>query len=74
MTNTDYNNHELYLEMIGHTKDEFYELSQRILDGRDRNDLNEMVDPVFIDKEELKKWEKELGIRHDELELPWDNP
>ena len=25
-------------------------------------------------KKSLKKWELELGIKHDEIEFPWDQP
>lgn len=28
----------------------------------------------YLKKQSLKKWEAELGIRHSELGLPWDEP
>ena len=76
-----YDNHILYGRMIGYDNEQLYNLSQRIISG-DRNAFfGEAYNASYTDvydfsakKQSLKKWEIELGIHHQELGLPWDQP
>ena len=76
-----YDNHILYGRLIGYSNEQLYDLSQRIISG-DRNAFfGEAYNVSFTDvydfaakKQSLKKWEIELGIHHQELGLPWDQP
>lgn len=78
-----YDNHILYGRYIGYTNEELYHLSQRIINGTNRNNgmFAEAYNLSYTDvydfsskKQSLKKWEIELGIHHQELGLPWDQP
>ena len=76
-----YDNHILYARLLGYTNERLYDLSQRIISG-DRNAFfGEAYNVSYTDvydfaakKQSLKKWEIELGIHHQELGLPWDQP
>lgn len=77
-----YDNHILYAAgMLGYNNERLYDLSQRIVNG-DRNAFfGEAYNVSYTDvydfcstKQSLKKWEIELGIHHQELGLPWDQP
>ena len=76
-----YDNHILYGRFMGYTNEQLYHLSQRIIGG-DRNAFfSEAYNISYTDvydfsskKQSLKKWEIELGIHHQELGLPWDQP
>ena len=79
-----YDNHILYARYMGYTNEQLYKLSQRII-----NSTSSGKSPLFTEaynisytdvydfsakKQSLKKWEIELGIHHQELGLPWDQP
>lgn len=76
-----YDNHILYARMMGYSNEQLYKLSQKIIAG-DRNAFfGEAYNISYTDvydycseKQSLKKWEIELGIHHQELGLPWDQP
>lgn len=76
-----YDNHMLYARLMGYTNEQLYKLSQKIING-DRNAFfGEAYNVSYTDvydfsskKQSLKKWEIELGIHHQELGLPWDQP
>lgn len=78
--NRGYDNHILYAALIGSTNLELYKLSQNIIN----NGIGKFAgayDLSYTDiyefsstKKSLKKWEIEMGILHDELEFPWDQP
>lgn len=76
-----YDNHILYGRLIGYTNEQLYDLSQRIISG-DRNAFfGEAYNISYTDvydfsskKQSLKKFEIELGIHHQELGFPWDQP
>ena len=82
--NRRYDNHILYGRMLGFSNEELYSLSKRIIGGgkEARNGyFNEAWNLSYTDiydyaskKQGLKKWEIELGIHHQELGLPWDEP
>ena len=80
-----YDNHILYGRLMGYTNEELYNLSQKIINsgkGNGRGCLfGEAYNLSYTDvydyaskKQSLKKWEVELGIHHQELGLPWDQP
>lgn len=78
-----YDNHILYARYLGYNNRELYKLSQKIVSG-DRNAFfGEAYNISYTDvydfasaghKQSLKKFEIELGIHHQELALPWDEP
>ena len=82
--NRRYDNHILYARLIGMNNQELYAISKRIINGgkESRNGyFNEAWNLSYTDiydysskKQGLKKWEIELGIHHQELGLPWDEP
>lgn len=80
--NRDYDNHMVYACLLGYTVPQLYHLSQRIIVKKDRNaKFGEAYNLSYTDiydfaakKQSLKKWEIELGIHHQELGLPWDEP
>lgn len=79
-----YDNHMLYARLMGYTNEELYRLSQRIIAKKDRNAFfGEAYNISYTDiydfasagnKKSLKKLEIEMGIHHQELGLPWDQP
>ena len=77
-----YDNHILYAAWQGYTNEELYELSRKIIEGKDRNaffgsayglSYTDVYD-FSSKKQSLKKFEIELGIHHQELGLKWDEP
>lgn len=82
-----YDNHILYARYLGYNNEELFELSKKIIssDKHDESQRNcffrEAYNLSYTDvydfaskKQSLKKWEIELGIHHQELGLPWDQP
>ena len=76
-----YDNHILYACLMGYTNEQLYKLSQRIISGDRDAFFGEAYNISYTDvydfaatKQSLKKWEIELGIHHQELGLPWDQP
>lgn len=78
-----YDNHIIWARMLGFTNEQLYNLSQRIISG----DRNAFFGPAYNlsytdiydfasagNKKSLKKLEIEMGIHHQELGLPWDQP
>ena len=79
--NRRYDNHMLYGCMMGFDNEQLYNLSQRIISGDREAFFGEAYNLSYTDvwdycsnKQSLKKWEIELGIHHQELGLPWDQP
>ena len=79
--NRRYDNHILYGCLMGYTNEQLYNLSQRIIRGEKNALFGEAYNVSYTDvydfsskKQSLKKWEIELGIHHQELGLPWDEP
>lgn len=79
-----YDNHLIYARLMGYSVEELYMLSQSIIKG-DRKDcfFREAYNLSYTDvydfasagnKKSLKKLEIEMGIHHQELGLPWDQP
>lgn len=76
-----YDNHILYARLMGYTNEQLYSLSQRIVTGSKNCFFGEAYNISYTDvydfsskKQGLKKFEIELGLRHHELGLPWDQP
>lgn len=76
-----YDNHILYGRLIGYTNEQLYKLSQRIINGEKDAFFGEAYNVSYTDvydfsskKQSLKKFEIDLGIHHQELGLPWDQP
>lgn len=81
-----YDNHMLYARMIGYTTEQLYDLSQKIINSKKGTKgvfFGEAYNISYTDiydfasagnKKSLKKLEIEMGIHHQELGLPWDQP
>ena len=76
-----YDNHMLWARMMGYSEEQLFRLSQRIVAGEKEAFFKDAYNVSYTDiydyaskKQSLKKWEVELGIRHLELGLPWDQP
>lgn len=77
-----YDNHMLYACLIGYTTEQIYKLSQTII-NHGKGFFGEAYNLSYTDiydfasagnKKSLKKLEIEMGIHHQELGLPWDQP
>lgn len=80
-----YDNHMIYARWNGYTNEQLYNLSQKIINSP-KSESNKLlfgqaynlsytdVYDFAAKKQSLKKWEIELGIKHHELGLPWDEP
>jgi energy-coupling factor transporter ATP-binding protein EcfA2 len=76
-----YDNHILYGRLMGYTNEQLYNLSMKIVSGSSNCFFGEAYNASYTDvydfsskKQSLKKFEIELGIHHQELGLPWDQP
>lgn len=78
-----YDNHILYARYIGYDNLQLFQLSQRIINNSKNALFGEAYNISYTDvydfasaanKKSLKKFEIELGIHHQELGLPWDEP
>ena len=76
-----YDNHILYGRLMGYDNEQLYKLSQKIVSGARNAFFGEAYNISYADvydfsskKQSLKKFEIELGIHHQELGLPWDQP
>ena len=78
-----YDNHIIYARLMGYNNEQLYNLSQRIINGERNAFFGEAYNLSYTDiydfasagnKKSLKKLEIEMGIHHQELGLPWDQP
>lgn len=81
--NRRYDNHILYGVLLGGTNADLFRQSQRIINkaGGTGAFYNGAYELSYVDiyeyssnKQSLKKWEVDLDLRYDELNLPWDQP
>lgn len=80
--NRGYDNHIIYARMLGASNEDLYKLSQKIIVEKDNNALFGAawglsyadVYDFISEKKSLKKWEIELGLKHMEMDIPWDQP
>lgn len=81
--NRRYDNHILYGRLLGGSNQDLFIQSTRIIN--DKNAKTGMYAAAYElsyadiyeysqKKQSLKKWEVELGIKHVEMEIPWDQP
>lgn len=78
--NRKYDNHILWARMLGMSNEQIYALSNQII-NQHTGFFGEAYNLSYTDiydfsskKQSLKKFEIELGIHHQELGLPWDQP
>ena len=78
--NRKYDNHSLWARMLGMSNEQIYALSNQII-NQHTGFFGEAYNLSYTDvydfsskKQSLKKFEIELGIHHQELGLPWDQP
>lgn len=76
-----YDNHILYAAFMGYNNEQLYRLSKKIISGAPNALFGEAYNISYADiydyssiKQSLKKWEIDLGVKHKELGLPWDEP
>lgn len=80
-----YDNHMLYARLLGYSEEQIYNLSQKIINSPKGEGMKHMFGEAYnlsytdvydfsAKKQSLKKWEIELGLKHHELGLPWDQP
>jgi len=79
--NRRYDNHMIYARHLGYDNEQLYRLSQKIIEGNVGAMFGEAYKLSHMDiydlsskKQGLKKWQIELGIHHQELDIPWDEP
>ena len=79
--NRRYDNHILYGRYLGYNNEEIYALSQSIVSNSRSALFREAYDISYTDvydftskKQSLKRYQIDLGIHHQELGLPWDQP
>lgn len=76
-----YDNHILWGRYMGYDNLQLYELSKKIIEGNQGAKFAQAYNLSYADiydfsskRQSLKKFEIEMGIRHMELDLPWDEP
>ena len=79
--NRNYDNHICYGRYLGYTNEQLYDLSKRLMANRPGATFAAAYHLSYADiyefsskKQSLKKFEIELGVPHQELDLPWDEP
>lgn len=79
--NRRYDNHLIYAATLGYNNKELYMVSKRIIEKSPNSYFSEAYNVSYTDiydfsskKQSLKKWEIELGLKHQELDLDWDQP
>ena len=82
-----YDNHMLYACLLGYTNEQLFNLSKNIVNAPKGEATKYLFGQAYnlsytdvydfaaaANKMSLKKWEIQLGIHHEELGLPWDQP
>ena len=78
-----YDNHILYAASLGYSNKALYELSQRLISNAPNATFVVAYNLSYVDvydymsadgKMTLKKWQIKLGIHHQEMDIPWDQP
>lgn len=79
--NRRYDNHILYARIMGYGEWALFQLSQKIVAGDQSGMFGDAYNLSYADvhdfaseKQSLKRWQLELGLDHQELGLPWDEP
>lgn len=76
-----YDNHICYARYLGYSNEQLFNLSQKIINNSRNCLFGEAYNISYTDvydfsskKQSLKKFEIELGIHHQEMGIPWDQP
>lgn len=76
-----YDNHILYARYIGYDNEQLFQLSSKIIQNSPNSMFREAYSISYADvydftslKQSLKQYEIDLGIHHQELGFPWDQP
>lgn len=79
--NRRYDNHIIYAAAMGYSNEQLYQLSQKMINGTGSFGFGEAYNLSYADiwefsakRQTLKLFEIELGIKHMEMNLPWDQP
>jgi Family of unknown function (DUF5906) len=79
--NRNYDNHIIYAAYLGYDNAALYDLSQRLISGDSSAKFGEAYNISYADiydysskKQSLKKFQIELGLHHQESNIPWDKP
>ena len=79
--NRRYDNHILWAAYMGYSNEAIYKLSSKIIDNERSALFGEAYNISYADiydfsskKQGLKKFQIELGITHQEMNIPWDEP
>ncbi len=79
--NRRYDNHMIYAASLGHSNEQLFKLSQKLIEGDRSVPFGQAYNLSYADiwdfsskKASLKKFEIDLGILHMELDLPWNQP
>lgn len=79
--NRRYDNHMLYGCYMGYNNEQLYRLSKKITDNDNNALFAQAYGLSYADvwdfssvKQSLKKWEIDLGLKHMEMDIPWDQP
>lgn len=79
--NKRYDNHMIYARYMGYDNEQLYRLSQKIIEGNVGSMFGEAYKLSWGDiydfsskKQGLKKFQIELGLSHQEMDIPWDQP
>lgn len=79
--NRRYDNHILWARYMGYDNEQLYKLSQKIISGSVGSMFGEAYNLSYTDiydfssvKKGLKKFQIDLGIHHQEMDIPWDQP
>jgi hypothetical protein len=76
-----YDNHIMYAASMGYTNKQLYELSKKLVAGNQHGFFGSAYNLSYADiydfssiKQGLKQFQIDLGLKHKELGLPWDEP
>lgn len=79
--NRRYDNHMLYGCFMGYNNEQLYRLSQKLIDNEKNATFAQAYSLSYTDvwdfssvKQSLKKWQIQLGLKHMEMDIPWDQP
>ena len=79
--NRQYDNHMLYGCYMGYNNEQLYRLSKKLTDNEQNAKFAQAYSLSYADiydfssvKQSLKKWQIDLGLKHMEMDIPWDQP
>lgn len=79
--NRKYDNHIMYAASLGYDNEALYKLSQKLIANEKNATFAAAYNLSYTDvydyaseKMTLKKWQIKLGIHHQEMDIPWDEP